>query len=63
VEAATVDLNVPDEELAQRDGSAGRFGTRIETGWLNVYQRTVGPVHEGAVLTPPTATSREQART
>jgi dihydroxy-acid dehydratase len=63
VEAATVDLNVPDEELARRDGSAGRFGTRIETGWLNVYQRTVGPVHEGAVLTPPTATSREQART
>jgi dihydroxy-acid dehydratase len=63
VEAATVDLNVPDEELARRDGSAGRFGTTIETGWLNVYQRTVGPVHEGAVLTPPTATSREQART
>jgi dihydroxy-acid dehydratase len=53
VEAGTVDLNVPEAELARRDGSAGRFGARIDAGWLDVYQRTVGPVHEGAVLTRP----------
>jgi dihydroxy-acid dehydratase len=53
VEAGTVDLHVPEAELARRDGSAGRFGAKIETGWLDVYQRTVGPVHEGAVLTRP----------
>jgi dihydroxy-acid dehydratase len=53
VEAGTVDLNVPEDELARRDGSPGRFGARVDAGWLDVYQRTVGPVHEGAVLTRP----------
>jgi hypothetical protein len=26
------------------------FGAQGERGWLRVYQRTVSPVHEGAVL-------------
>ena len=26
------------------------FGAQNQTGWLGVYQQTVSPVHEGAVL-------------
>jgi dihydroxy-acid dehydratase len=52
-EAGTVDLNVPAEVLAKRDASEGRFGIPTPAGWLDVYRRTVGPVHEGAVMTRP----------
>jgi hypothetical protein len=27
-------------------------GAQNQRGWLGVYQRTVAPVHEGAVLVP-----------
>lgn len=50
VTQGTVNLNVAPDVLAARDDSPGRFGTKIDSGWLNVYQRTVTPVHEGAVL-------------
>jgi dihydroxy-acid dehydratase len=46
-----VDLEVPESELAERRKTPRTFGAQNERGWLGVYQRTVVPVHEGAVLT------------
>jgi len=46
-----VDLNVPEAVLAERWKKPNTFGAQNERGWLRVYQRTVAPVHEGAVLT------------
>jgi dihydroxy-acid dehydratase len=53
VEAGTVDFHVPAEEIERRKQTPREFGAKIESGWLNVYQRTVRPVHEGAVLNLP----------
>ncbi|HEV7627654.1 MAG TPA: dihydroxy-acid dehydratase, partial [Streptomyces sp.] len=55
------DLHVPDAELALRrealaeaDSSAGpRDADGTTRGWLSVYRRTVRPLQEGAVLSPP----------
>jgi dihydroxy-acid dehydratase len=47
-----VNLDVPPAELEARRARMGRFGAQHERGWLSVYQRTVQPVHHGAVLTP-----------
>jgi dihydroxy-acid dehydratase len=46
-----VDLDVPEAVLAERRKKPNAFGAQNERGWLRVYQRTVAPVHEGAVLT------------
>jgi dihydroxy-acid dehydratase len=45
-----VDLEVPEAVLAERRKTPHTFGAQGERGWLRVYQRTVSPVHEGAVL-------------
>jgi dihydroxy-acid dehydratase len=45
-----VDLEVPEAVLAERMKTPRTFGAQGERGWLGVYQRTVSPVHEGAVL-------------
>jgi dihydroxy-acid dehydratase len=45
-----VDLEVPEAVLAERMKTPRVFGAQGERGWLRVYQRTVSPVHEGAVL-------------
>jgi len=45
-----VNLEVPAVELEARRARMGKFGAQNERGWLSVYQRTVRPVHEGAVL-------------
>jgi len=45
-----VDLEVPEAVLAERRKTPQTFGAQGERGWLRVYQRTVSPVHEGAVL-------------
>jgi dihydroxy-acid dehydratase len=45
-----VDLDVDEAVLAERRQQLKPFGAQNETGWLGVYQRTVAPVHEGAVL-------------
>jgi dihydroxy-acid dehydratase len=45
-----VDLEVPDAVLAERRKIPREFGAQRQNGWLGVYQRTVSPVHEGAVL-------------
>jgi dihydroxy-acid dehydratase len=50
VTAKTVDLEVDEAVLAERRKEPRPFGARNQTGWLGVYQRTVSPVHEGAVL-------------
>jgi dihydroxy-acid dehydratase len=46
----TVDLEVDDSVLAERRRHLKPFGATHQTGWLRVYQQTVSPVHEGAVL-------------
>jgi dihydroxy-acid dehydratase len=46
----TVDLEVPESQLAERREQRRSFGSQGEMGWLRVYQRTVEPVHKGAVL-------------
>jgi dihydroxy-acid dehydratase len=50
VEAKTVDLEVAPDVLDERRRHLGVFGSRDEVGWLRVYQRTVEPVHRGALL-------------
>jgi dihydroxy-acid dehydratase len=45
-----VDLEVDEAVLAERRKSPRVFGAQNEQGWLKVYQRTVAPVHRGAVL-------------
>jgi dihydroxy-acid dehydratase len=45
-----VDLDVTEDVLAERHKSPRTFGAQNLRGWLAVYQRTVAPVHEGAVL-------------
>jgi dihydroxy-acid dehydratase len=45
-----VELDVPDDELKRRAEQPREYGSRSERGWLSIYQRTVQPVHKGAVL-------------
>jgi dihydroxy-acid dehydratase len=46
-----VDLLVPDDVLAERRARFEVRATSGEQGWLSIYERLVGPVNEGAVLT------------
>ena len=50
VEKRVVNLDVPEAVLAQRREQPREDGSRSERGWLSIYQRTVQPVHKGAVL-------------
>jgi dihydroxy-acid dehydratase len=50
VERKVVDLEVPETVLAERRKTTRHFGAENQRGWLGVYQQTVAPVHEGAVL-------------
>jgi len=50
VERGCVDLLVDEAVLEERRRHPGVFGAQGERGWLRVYQRTVSPVHKGAVL-------------
>jgi dihydroxy-acid dehydratase len=52
VRRKVVDLEVPENVLAERRKTTKTFGAQDQRGWLGVYQRTVAPVHEGAVLAP-----------
>ena len=45
-----VNLEVAAAVLEVRRARMGKFGAQNERGWLSVYQRTVQPVHKGAVL-------------
>ena len=50
VEKKTVGLEVPEAELAVRRAKLKPFATKHDSGWLSIYERTVRPLHEGAVL-------------
>jgi len=50
VERKVVDLEVPETVLDERRKTLRTFGAPPQAGWLGVYQKTVGPVHKGAVL-------------
>lgn len=50
VKRKVVDLEVPESVLVERRKTPRSFGALDQRGWLGVYQRTVGPVHQGAVL-------------
>jgi dihydroxy-acid dehydratase len=50
VNRKVVDLEVDEHILEERRRHIQPFGAQNQTGWLGVYQRTVSPVHEGAVL-------------
>jgi dihydroxy-acid dehydratase len=45
-----VDVDVPEAEMARRRAVPHQFGAQNLRGWLRTYQRTVQPVHKGAVL-------------
>jgi dihydroxy-acid dehydratase len=45
-----VDLHVTAEEMVRRRAVPRKFGAQNVKGWLKTYQRTVQPVHKGAVL-------------
>ncbi len=50
IAAKRVDLDVSDSIMAERRKKQPTFGAQNERGWLSVYQRTVRPVHKGAIL-------------
>ncbi|OIQ93989.1 dihydroxy-acid dehydratase [mine drainage metagenome] len=43
-------LNISDEEFARRRGRWQKPIPVYDTGWLNIYRRSVGPLAQGAVL-------------
>ncbi len=45
-----VDVDVPEAEMVRRRAVPHQFGAQNLKGWLRTYQRTVQPVHKGAVL-------------
>jgi dihydroxy-acid dehydratase len=56
VDARTLDLDVPETELAARRTRRGEPVLAPSTGYLSIYQRTVQPMSTGAVLVTRTAT-------
>jgi dihydroxy-acid dehydratase len=50
LERKVVDLEVAESVLAERRRTPQAFGAQDQHGWLGVYQKSVSPVHEGAVL-------------
>jgi dihydroxy-acid dehydratase len=50
VDAHTLDLNVPDAELAARRARRGEPPMSKSTGYLSLYRRSVQPMSTGAVL-------------
>ena len=58
VDARTLDLDVPETELAARRARRGDPVPAKSTGYLSIYQRVVQPMSTGAVLLTPDATPR-----
>src|SRR5205823_12298656 len=50
VRGRTVDLDVPEDELARRRAGLADAPDAGEHGWLSIYQRLVRPLQDGAVL-------------
>ena len=53
VEARTVDLVLPEAELAARRARLHAPAASQEKGWLGIYLRNVAPLPKGGVLTLP----------
>jgi dihydroxy-acid dehydratase len=53
VDAGTIELDVPQEELAQRRARLGARELPHAHGYLSIYQRSVQPMSTGAVLVGP----------
>jgi dihydroxy-acid dehydratase len=53
VDRRTVDLDVPENVLAERRARLGTPDLGPDHGWLSAYRRLVSPVPAGAVLTAP----------
>jgi dihydroxy-acid dehydratase len=58
VDARTLDLHVPETELAARSARRGEPTPATSTGYLSIYQRVVQPMSTGAVLLTREATPR-----
>ena len=50
VDAYSLDLDVPEEELARRRDRLGEPYMKPSTGWLSIYREQVQPMSTGAVL-------------
>ena len=50
VDAHTIDLLVPEAELADRRARLGTPALKKSSGWLSIYQQQVQPMSTGAVL-------------
>lgn len=50
LERRTVDLAIPDQEMAARLERLGHPALPASSGWLSIYQRTVQPLNKGAVI-------------
>ena len=48
-----IDLEVPEAVLAERRKKLLKAPPKKEIGWMSIYQRTVRPLHEGAVMIEP----------
>jgi dihydroxy-acid dehydratase len=53
IEARTVDLDLPEAELAARRARLHAPAASQEKGWLGIYLRNVAPLPKGGVLTLP----------
>jgi dihydroxy-acid dehydratase len=61
VDARTLDLDVPENELATRRARRGEPVPATSTGYLSIYQRVVQPMSTGAVLVTRDATPAGKA--
>jgi dihydroxy-acid dehydratase len=52
-EAGTIDLHVPEAELAPRRARLELKDQHSEEGWLAIYERSVQPLNKGAALVHP----------
>jgi len=62
VDARTLDLDVPETELAARRAQRGEPVPARSTGYLSIYQRVVQPMSTGAVLLTRDATPQQAAK-
>jgi dihydroxy-acid dehydratase len=60
VDARSLDLDVPESELAARRTQRGEPTPTASTGYLSIYQRIVQPMSTGAVLLTRDATPRSR---
>jgi dihydroxy-acid dehydratase len=58
VDTRTLDLDVPEAELAARRARRGEPALPKSTGYLSIYRRTVQPMSTGAVLVCPESTPK-----